>query len=328
MGYIARAGTAVLAACAIGVGLSAVAFAGGPHGNNGNAQSPPGQSGQPHGNSQSAPGHAPAPAPSKPHHSSSSSGGGGSGGTRHSSHTNTSTRTSHHTSGPQSGPDQGSGTPGTLNSDCTAHKDPRDPGSCQEKGRGNSFDRDPFRGPNRGNDCDEGGGNNVNGSRTNPHNSVDSPVDNDRGGGNNRCGTSAGSTVNPPGGNGNPPGGNGNPPGGNGNPPSTSVGENLQPAVTPTTPGSQGVAGVSQTVPAAGTPGGQAGTTPAVARTPASNAPAASLTPIGTRASGHLPFTGFVVLTMVAIGLMLCAASLGIRAVLARDARRGGRPAR
>jgi hypothetical protein len=86
------------------------------------------------------------------------------------------------------------------NSGCTAHEDPRDPGSCQEKGRGNSGDIDPYRGPDaegntpaRGNDCDEGGGNNRTRypRRTNPHNPGDSDVDNDRGRGNNRCGLTA-----------------------------------------------------------------------------------------------------------------------------------------
>ena len=90
------------------------------------------------------------------------------------------------------------------NSGCTAHKDPRDPGSCQEKGGGNSGDIDPYRGPDspgndpsRGNDCDEGGGNNRTAypRKTNPRQPGDSPVDSDRGKGNNRCAPAPAATA-------------------------------------------------------------------------------------------------------------------------------------
>jgi hypothetical protein len=206
--------------------------------------------------------------------------------------------------GPQSGPDQGSGEPGTLNSDCTAHKDPRDPGSCQEKGNGNSFDRDPYRGPNRGNDCDEGGGNNVRGEVTNPNN-ADSPDDSDRGQGNNRCATRT--VTNPPGEpetpGGNPPGGpttqSEPPPPGGGTPPVqqvAGVNETLEEPARDEAPG-QDDQGVSDEAP---------GVVPGELRTRRS------------ASAGTLPFTGAHAVWLALLGLLLCGLSLAARAGLAR----------
>jgi len=211
---------------------------------------------------------------------------------------------------PQSGPDTGSQTPGTNNSDCEGAKDPRDPGSCQEKGRGNTYDRDPFRGPNRGNDCDEGGGNNISGEEvTNPHN-ADSPDDTDKGQGNNRCGTSPTDTENPPG------GGKENPPG-----------EEQPPGIQTQAPGQTpqgGVLGEQVTAPDEGvednspsddTPGPDEDRQPQAAVVTTS--PAVSQ-PEETRnaEAKELPFTGFQALWLALIGLLFSALGARLRSAL------------
>jgi hypothetical protein len=265
---------------------------------------PPGQSGEPHGNSGSAPGHTSQPA--------AQGGGQGQAQSQSQSQSNGNSGQSPQTrsssgfgsGGPQSGPDQGSGTPGTLNSDCTAHKDPADPGSCQEKGRGNSFDRDPYRGPNRGNDCDEGGGNNVRGEVTNPNN-ADSPDDSDRGQGNNRCAPRT-TTQNPPE---NPPE---NPPGG--------PGEQSSPP-TPTsseTPPEQQVAGENEARPDDQAPEDNPGQEEQGARDESPGVVPEELRARRQGAAGSLPFTGGHALWLALMGLLMCGLSLLARAGLAR----------
>jgi hypothetical protein len=287
MAYFTKAGSAAAVLAATALALPAFAV-GDPGKNNAGGQ----------GNGNGTPHAAPAPA-SAPQRTASTPAHQPSRPATHQaapSHSATPHRTHSaptHSSGPQSGPDTGSGQPGSLNTDCTTHKDPRDPGSCQEKGRGNSFDRDPYRGPNRGNDCDEGGGNNVNGSRTNTHN-ADSPDDNDRGQGNNRCATSSTQTT---------PGSEQHPTGG-----PTQI-------ASSTPAGAQTVAGVRETVPSSPSAANQR-TLPVSDTSPGT----ASGSPAATTATGRreLPFTGFDVAWLALFGLTLCGLSLVVRRVARR----------
>jgi hypothetical protein len=229
------------------------------------------------------------------------SGGGRGGVARVQSHRSTGGRTVT-ASGTAGGPTAGSG--------CTAHRDPRDPGSCQEKGGGNAGDIDPYRGPDapgndpaRGNDCDEGGGNNR-GSyprRTNPNNPGDSDVDGDRGRGNNRCGTSGGE----PGGNG--PGGSG--PGGGG------------PGRGPVDPGAQAAAAVLGLTLIGSAEYAEGGSDPGIlglesaSTDPARSgeersAPAQVLRALG---QGRLPFTGLGLGWIALGGVLLGGLGLGLR---------------
>jgi hypothetical protein len=336
---------------AVALAIGPAALAKGPPAGQGNggsqgAASPPAQA-APHqsaGNSANSPGHTGTNGSGSGGKSGSKgSGGGSSGGGQAAQHAAPQTQAAPQTrkapqsggSGskrpsPQSGPDTGSGTPGSLNTDCTGHKDPRDPGSCQEKGRGNSFDRDPFRGPNRGDDCDEGGGNNITGEAvTNPHN-ADSPDDSDRGQGNNRC--AARSTTGPE----TPPGTPGTP----GNPGGPGPFGELPPIgpMTPAggaqtaTPGVQ-VAGESTTVtqPQSTTPapGGVAGertasgspTVPAAQTVPVSDTtPSQATAPAPARSSDTLPFTGLNVLWLALAGLALGLWGARLRSALGRTA--------
>ena len=177
-------------------------------------------------------------------------------------------------------------------------KDPRDPGSAQERGRGNAGDIDPFRGPDasgntpaRGNDCDEGGGNNrTTFPRRENGSNGDSDVDNDRGGGNNRCG--AAPSTNPPGEPNNPPG-----------KPDTPGESSQQPGETPSIP-------LGTTLPeqTSGTTPDESGTSPESGSGGSDN-PVVNVGPARVR----LPFTGAELLWIALIGCLLTALGLGLR---------------
>jgi hypothetical protein len=182
-----------------------------------------------------------------------------------------------------------------------AAKDPRDPGSAQERGRGNSGDIDPFRGPDaagndppRGNDCDEGGGNNR-GSFPRRENAAkgDSPVDNDRGRGNNRCGASAAAKPPPE----RIPPSQANPP--------------QQPGPTA---GQLPAGGVLPGQVGAGAPGGP-GSEPGGG---GAERPVLKLGPARVR----LPFTGAELLWLALLGSLLSALGLGLRRALAGGGKR------
>ena len=342
MAYFVKVRAVALATGAIVLTASPAAFGKGPPAGNGQgggssqsaavgqpAPQPASHASPANGRSGQAPGH------SSTRHASGSTGGGGGGSAQsQSSHqswhasqphsTSAPTRAGpQHTGGrpsPQSGPDTGSQTPGSLNTDCQAQKDPRDPGSCQEKGRGNTYDRDPFRGPNRGNDCDEGGGNNISGQQvTNPHN-ADSPDDTDRGQGNNRCATRSSVPETPPG---NPPGTE--TPGQPGTPvtPATTT-----TPVSSTTPSGQNeVAGERNTAPESGTKG-VSENSPSNSPAPGQRQPEAAVL-VSSPAAGQpeettnaqpkeLPFTGFQALWLVLMGLGLGLLGLRLRGALRR----------
>jgi hypothetical protein len=189
------------------------------------------------------------------------------------------------------------------NSGCDAHKDPRDPGSCQEKGGGNSGDIDPYRGPDspgndpaRGNDCDEGGGNNrgTYPRKTNPNQPGDSPVDNDRGRGNNRCGVTPASSE--------PPGTDGV----SGNTPAAALPAGALPPLVL----AEALRG--KTFPALATAEvlglSESGAKPDAASNP--DGPAGVTSVLG---KGTLPFTGLGLGALALLGIALASGGLGLR---------------
>jgi hypothetical protein len=261
---------------------------------------------------------APAPAPAAAGARAPSTGGGrtgsrGTGGsdTRGNGRTSRFHRSGRAAGGGERTASRGSGaTGGTTtiraavpNGGCAAHRDARDPGSCQEKGGGNAGDIDPYRGPDasgnqpaRGNDCDEGGGNNRGPypRRTNPNNAGDSDVDGDRGRGNNRCGTAADRPG--PGG----PGGATGPGGG------------------ATGPGGGGPLGLAVAGASTSLAGGEAALTQAPGSDPGDpgrsgdqeSAPAKAVRDL---AEGKLPFTGLGLGWIALGGALLGGLGLGLR---------------